>query len=107
MKEKVILDLDFNQGAIWISDQETGEPITGIEIIDYNKDIASINKKISDLYSSYYRFDSEDSNCSFNKNQFFRDKELLLKMVDELKKLLENINDGSFEIEDRITKLYD
>ena len=22
--EKVILDLDFNQGAIWISDQETG-----------------------------------------------------------------------------------
>lgn len=107
MKEKVILDLDFNQGAIWISDQETGEPITGIEIIDYNKDIASINKKISDLYSSYYRFDSEDSNCSFDKNKFFRDKELLLKMVDELKQLLENINDGSFEIEDRITKLYD
>ena len=81
MKHKVILDLDYNQGAIWLSIQETGEPLTGIDIIDTNKDIAIINKKISDLYSSYY-----DSNCTFNNERF--------------------INDGSYEIEDRITKLY-
>ena len=107
MKEKVVLDLDFNQGAIWISDQETGEPITGIGIIDNNKDIAILNKKISNLYSSYYRFETRDSNCYFDKEKFMKEKNILLNMVDELKKLLEKINDGSFEVEDRITSLYD
>ena len=54
MIDKVILNLDFNQGAIWISNQETGEPMIGIAVIGRNKEIAIINKKISDLYFSYY-----------------------------------------------------
>jgi len=107
MIEKIILDLDFNQGAIWISDQETGEPITGIDAIDNNKEIALINKKISDLYSSYYEFDASNSVCIFNKIKFHEDKKVLLGMLDQLKRLLESINDGSFEVEDRITSLYD
>lgn len=106
MIDKVILDLDFNQGAIWISDQETGEPITGIEIIDTNKEIAILNKKISDLYSSYYKFDTDESACTFDNVKFLADKDLLLGMVDELKNILESINDGSYEVEDRITAMY-
>ena len=107
MKDKVILDLDFNQGAIWISDQETGEPITGIDLIDTNKEVAIINKKISDLYSSYYVFDTEESACNFDNAKFLADKEILLGMVFKLKNILDSLNDGSFEIEDRITGMYD
>lgn len=106
MKEKVILDLDFNQGAIWISDSETGEPLTGINVIDTNKEIAILNKKISDLYSSYYHFDTLNSNCYFDEEKFINDKDILLKMVNELKMILNTINDGSFEVEDRISELY-
>lgn len=105
MKEKIVLDLDFNQGAIWISDQETGEPITGINVIDTNLDIASINKKMSDLYSSYYVFNA-DGSCEFNESKFLKEKDLMIRLLDELKKLLNSINDGSFEIEDRISELY-
>lgn len=107
MIDKIILDLDFNQGAIWISDQETGEPMTGIDVIDRNKEIAIINKKISDLYSSYYKFDTDESVCNFDNVKFLEDKDILLGMLTELKKLLESINDGSFEVEDRITSMYD
>lgn len=107
MKDKVILDLDFNQGAIWISDQETGEPITGIDVIDTNKEVAVLNKKISDLYSSYYVFDTEESACNFDNAKFLADKEILLGMVAELKNILDSLNDGSYEIEDRITGMYD
>lgn len=107
MKDRVILDLDFNQGAIWISDQETGEPITGIDVIDSNKEIAAINKKISDLYSSYYEFDSEGSACNFNKDRFLTDKDKLLGMLNILINILNDINDGSYEVEDRITAMYD
>lgn len=107
MKDKVILDLDFNQGAIWISDQETGEPITGIDVIDTNKEVAILNKKISDLYSSYYVFDAEESACNFDTAKFLADKEILLGMVAELKNILDSLNDGSYEIEDRITGMYD
>lgn len=106
MKKKVILDLDFNQGAIWISDQETGEPITGISIIDSNKEIALLNKKISDLYSSYYELNTKESACVFNNDKFLADKDKMLKMLSDLKILLEKINDGSYEIEDRIIMLY-
>ncbi len=107
MIDKIILDLDFNQGAIWISDQETGEPITGIDIIDTNKDIAVLNKKISDMYSSYYKFNSEDSACTFDNAKFMADKDVLLGMLAELKCILDSINDGSYEVEDRITAMYD
>jgi len=64
-----MLDLDFNQGAIWISDQETGKPFTSIDVIDNNQEIVEINKEISDMYTSYNEFDSHDSPCWFNEEK--------------------------------------
>lgn len=72
MRDKVILDLDFNQGVIWISDQETGEPITEIDVIDTNKDITKLNKKISNLFSLYYFVTRY--NCFFDKEKFLKEK---------------------------------
>ena len=43
MKQKVKLMFDYLQGAIWTSDVETGEPITGIDIIDKDGIIIKIN----------------------------------------------------------------
>ena len=33
-KEIVRIQLDFLQGPIWISDVETSQPMTGIDVID-------------------------------------------------------------------------
>ena len=45
-KEIVRIQLDFNQGPIWISDVETGQPMTGIDIIDNDEELRKINFEI-------------------------------------------------------------
>ena len=107
MKEKIKLMFDYLQGAIWTSDIETGEPITGIEVIDTDSIIIKINFEMAELYSSYYEFDSHDQACWFNKEQQIKDKPKMLELLAKLKARLEELNDGSFEIEDLITPEYD
>ena len=50
-KETVRIMLDYLQGAIWISDQETGRPLTGIDIVDNDPIIRELNYKCSEMYS--------------------------------------------------------
>ena len=107
MKEKIKLMFDFLQGAIWTSDIETGEPITGIEVIDTDSIIIKINFEMANLYTSYYEFDSHDQACWFNKEQQIKDKPKMLELLAKLKARLEELNDGSFEIEDLITPEYE
>ena len=107
MKETIKLMLDYLQGPIWMSDIETGEPLTGIDIIDTDKIIIKLNGQISDLYLSYYEFDSHDMPCWFNAEQQKADKNKMLSLINQLKLRLQEINDGSFEIEDLITPFYD
>lgn len=108
-KEIITIRLDYLQGAIWISDQETGQPITGIDIVDNDKMLSKINYKISDLYSSYYEFDSHNQPCWFNKEQEKKDKDKMLSLLHKLIDRLNGINDGTFEIDDletsRVEKL--
>ena len=107
MREKVRLMFDYLQGAIWTSDIETGEPITGIDIIDKDNTVIKINFEMANMYSSYYEFDSHDQACWFNKEQQIKDKPKMLDLLAKLKARLNEINDGSFEIEDLITPEYD
>ena len=107
MKEKIKLLFDYLQGAIWTSDIETGEPITGIDIIDNDKIVIELNFEMAEMYSSYYEFDSHGVACWFNKEQQIKDKPKMLELLSKLKARLEEINDGSFEIEDLITPEYE
>lgn len=103
-KEIVRIQLDFNQGPIWISDVETGQPITGIDIIDNDEELRKINLEISTLYSSYYEFDSHEQACWFNEEQEKKDKFKMLSLLKQLLDRLDELNDGSFIVEDLETK---
>ena len=103
-KEIVKIKLDFNQGPIWISDVETGQPMTGIDIIDNDEKLRKINYEISTLYSSYYEFDSHDQACWFNEEQEKKDKEKMISLLKQLIDRLNEINDGSFVVEDYETE---
>lgn len=96
----VRLLLDYLQGPIWTSDVETGRPRTGIAIVDNDEDLRKVNFEISNLYSSYYKFDSHDQPCWFNEEQEKADKQKMLDLLDRLNVRLAEINDGSFEVED-------
>lgn len=103
-KEIVKIKLDFNQGPIWISDVETGQPITGIDIIDKDEKLRKINFEISTLYSSYYEFDSHNQAYWFNEEQEKMDKEKMLSLLKQLVNRLNELNDGSFIVEDYETE---
>lgn len=99
-KKVVRLQLDYLQGPIWISDVQTGEPLTGIPIIDRDPILPKLNLECSELYSSLYEFDSHDQPCWFNHEKEKAEKEIMLDLIAQIKARLEEVNDGSFVVED-------
>lgn len=94
------IQLDFLQGPIWTSDPETGRPQTGVAVVDNDETLRAINYDIQDLYDSYYEFDSHDQACWFNEEQERADKEKMLALLARLLARLDELNDGSFVVED-------
>ena len=92
--------LDYLQGPIGTSDPETGNPETGIEVVDNDEVLRQLNYEIQDLYVSYYEFDSHGQACWFNEKQETADKDKMLGLLAKLRNRLEELNDGSYEIED-------
>ncbi len=103
-REKVKLMFDYLQGPIWTSDIETGKPFTGIEIIDDDKVLPDLNLRCSELYSKCYEFDVNNQPCIFNKEIANKNKKEILELLAKIKARLEEINDGSFYVEDLATK---
>lgn len=64
----------------------------------------SIHQEIQDLFSSYYKFVYNDEACFFDFEQQKKDKEKMLKLFEKLFARLDEINDGSFEVDDRETE---
>ena len=95
--------LDYLQGAIWISDVETGRPLTGIALVDNDEELRRLNYEISYLYSSYYEFDSHGQACWFDEERERADKGRMLDLLGRLNARLAEINDGSFVVEDHET----
>lgn len=105
MKELRIM-LDFISGPIWkdIYDTKKKELVTGIDVVDNDECVQKINDEIQDLYSSYYKIDYNDEPVYFDKEQEKKGKYKMLALLEKLKKRLYEINDGSFEIDDRETE---
>ena len=103
-KEKVKLMFDYLQGPIWTSDVETGEPLTGIDVIDDDKVLPKLNLRCSELYSECYEFDTDNQPCTFNKETAKKNKKEILELLAKIKVRLEEINDGTFYVEDLATK---
>lgn len=99
----IIIQLDFQQGPIWISDIETGEPLTGADIVDNDEIVRELNLAIQNMYRSYYEFDTHDSACWFNYDKEKSEKYQMLSLINKLIDRLNKINDGSFIVEDRET----
>lgn len=105
--KKIELKLDYNAGPIWkeFMDPYTFEKWTGIEVIDNDSVVRELDEKICDMYTSYYEFDSHNQACWFNEEQEKKDKDILLDLLQKLINRLNEINDGSFELDDKITSV--
>lgn len=106
-KDIVVLSFDYFQGAIMISDVETGEPLTGIDIIDNDDEIRKLNKKAFDLYISSETFDENSIPIGTDKKLELENKDKMLVILHKLINRLNEINDGTYEVEDRLTDYYE
>ncbi|MDO4605478.1 MAG: RNA helicase [Helcococcus sp.] len=98
--------LDFISGPLWkdVFDTKTKELITGIDIVDNDEYLQQLNEKIQALYSSYYKINYRDQPIYFDEDQEKADKEKMLVLLQKLIDRLNEINDGSFVIDDRETE---
>lgn len=103
--KKLIIMLDFISGPLWknIYDTKNKELVTGIDVVDNDEYIQELNNQIQDLYSSYYKINYNDEPVYFDKEQEKKDKYKMLDLLGKLIKRLNEVNDGSFEIDDRET----
>lgn len=100
-KKRIILQLDYLQGPIWISDADTGKPLTGIPCIDEDPCLMALNHQASQLYSSFYELNSHNSPCWFNEEKATAEKAALFSLLTRILSRLHALNDGSFVVEDR------
>ena len=103
-KQVIRIRLDYLQGPIWMSDIDTGEPLTGIEVIDNDLEIREPNRRAGQMFSSYYEFDTHDVPCWFNHEKEKAEKEIMIDLITQIVARLNEINDGSFVIEDYETE---
>lgn len=104
--KKLIIILDFISGPLWkdIYDTKKKELVTGIDVVDDDEYIQKLNNEISNLYSSYYKINYNDEPVYFDKEKEKKDKYKMLDLLEKLIKRLDELNDGSFEIDDRETE---
>ena len=103
-KQVIRIRLDYLQGPIWMSDIDTGEPLTGIEVIDNDLEIREPTRRAGQMFSSYYEFDTHDVPCWFNHEKEKAEQEIMLDLITQIVARLNEINDGSFVIEDYETE---
>ncbi len=100
----ITLELDFLIGPIVkdVFSVSKNKLVTGVGVIDNSRLINELNDKISSLYSSFYDFDSNDKPCEFNAKAAKEHKEELSILISELLSELNRLNDGTFEIINKI-----
>lgn len=98
------LELDFLNGPIVkdIFSTSKNKLVTGIDIIDNDFELNDLNEKASALYSSFYEFDGDEA-CRFNSTIAKEHLYELRELITKIKVRLNNLNDGSFELNDMVS----
>ncbi len=92
--------LVLNNGPIWMRYPGTGFPDTGIEVVDNDELVRKLNYEIGYMYDNYCESDSHDMPMWFNFEQEKKGKEKMLSLLKQLIDRLNELNNGSYFIED-------
>ena len=89
----------FPVWASWLSEGRRGLP--GLpSFVEEDEVLRKLADELVDMNVSYYEFDSHDMACWFNEEQQRADKEILLSLVARIVDRLNELNDGSYVVED-------
>lgn len=107
-KDCIQIMLDYLTGpleGVW--DKEMKSIVTGIDVIDNDREVYELQRKIIDLYHSLWKqvppTAKDHSGVGFDERAEKGRAPLLLVLVGRLVKRLDAINDGSYEVDDCVT----
>ncbi len=93
---------EFLHGVLWVCDDD--DISTNYDLIYNDEELTKLNEETSNLFDSYYEFDSHDQACWFNEELERKTKDEMLELIRKIKIRLSEINDGSFKVEDYETE---
>ena len=94
---------EYLHGPIWVYNSN-GISVWKYPLISDDPLLNVLNDKAMELFSGYYEFDSHDVPCWFNSEKEKDEKDIMLNLISQIKNRLQEINDGSFVIEDLETE---
>lgn len=94
---------EFLHGPIWVLDSD-GISVWEYPLIDQDAVLNELNQAAGQMFDSYYEFDSHDEPCWFNHEKEKAEKNTMIELISRIKKRLDEINNGSFIVEDNETE---
>ena len=94
---------EYLHGPIWVYNSN-GISVWKYPLISDDPLLKVLNDKAMELFSGYYEFDSHDAPCWFNSEKEKLERTTMLDLISQIKERLEEINDGSFVVEDLETE---
>ena len=92
---------EYIHGPLWVYGNEACE--TGYPLIDSDNILQNLNEEAATLYDSFYDFDVGDEPCVFDDEGYKAAFPKMKELIEKIKQRLNEINDGSFTVEDYIT----
>ena len=90
---------EYLHGPIWVYNSD-GVPVWRYPLINDDPILSELNNQAMELFSGFYEFDSHDQACWFNHEQEKANKETMLVLIQRILARLDEINDGTFVVED-------
>ncbi len=94
---------EFIHSPIWVYDDDK-DIIDEPTIIAQDAKLQDLCRQAEDMFSVYYEIDSHDEPCWFNHEKEKAEKNTMIKLISRIKKRLDEINDGSYIVEDLETE---
>jgi len=90
---------EYLHGPIWIYNAN-GISVWKYPLISDDNILKELNEKAMEMFSEYYEFNSHDQACWFDYEKEKANKEVMLDLIKRIIARLNEINDGSFIVED-------
>ena len=94
---------DFLRGSVWVYNSD-GIALYKYPPIDDDSVISALNSEAMEMFAGYYEFDAHDVPCWFDHDKEKRERNRMLDLIERIIARLNEINDGSFVVEDYETE---
>ena len=94
---------EYLHGPIWVYGSD-GVSVWEYPLIHNDAILAKLNEQAADMFDGYYEFNTHDVPCWLKQEKEKAEKEIMLDLITQIVARLNEINDGSFVIEDLETE---